>query len=276
MIVHSFQATSAAKNPDPQTQSSDLVWPLLLEHFGPLRPEDLSISERQFPFRVRVDLQAAIDRLLAGGGVRRFAAFGSGINLKVSTFPRCSCAIRICRLSSHRRITRKWTSERTSRRRLKNGLWLLDREDQRYAVLLSPHMVHGRADAVQIQVIVLNNPAGAKITERLFRALEEAVADCHSYRGKILSLEADWNYSGQATGIKVHKLRKVDRDQVILPAATLELLDRNIVCFVERRKKLAEHGQPTKKGILFYGPPGTGKSHTIHYLAGSLKRTPRC
>src|SRR5205085_616671 len=95
----------------------------------------------------------------------------------------------------------------------------------------------------------------------------DAVQKGTCYRGKILSLEYQEMFSGQACGIRVHKLRLVQRDQVVLPPATLELLDRNVVQFVKQRPRLAKLGLATKKGLLFYGPPGTGKTHTIHYLA---------
>jgi len=68
----------------------------------------------------------------------------------------------------------------------------------------------------------------------------------------------------------VHKLRTVTKEQVILSAATLDLLDRNILRFVGQRQALGEFGQSRKKGLLFYGPPGTGKTHTLHYLASAL------
>jgi ATP-dependent 26S proteasome regulatory subunit len=78
------------------------------------------------------------------------------------------------------------------------------------------------------------------------------------------------SYSGESSGITVHRLRKVEREQVILPRKTLDLLERNVVQFVCRRSRLAALGQATKKGLLFYGLPGTGKTHTIHYLAQAL------
>ena len=68
----------------------------------------------------------------------------------------------------------------------------------------------------------------------------------------------------------VHKLPPVERANVILPEATLKLLDRNILNFVKHRAKLRQLGQSTRKGILLYGPPGTGKTHTIRYLASNL------
>ena len=59
-------------------------------------------------------------------------------------------------------------------------------------------------------------------------------------------------------------------EEVILPEATLKLLDRNVLSFVQDRPRLRELGQSTRKGILLYGPPGTGKTHTIRYLASHL------
>jgi ATP-dependent 26S proteasome regulatory subunit len=68
----------------------------------------------------------------------------------------------------------------------------------------------------------------------------------------------------------VHKLPAVQREEVILPEATLKLLDRNVLSFVGSRPQLRRLGQSTRKGILLYGPPGTGKTHTIRYLASNL------
>jgi ATP-dependent 26S proteasome regulatory subunit len=147
----------------------------------------------------------------------------------------------------------------------------LDEGGRKYAVLMSPAGMHGMVTGISFQIATANDGQGSITAEALFKKLETAVQAGRSYRGKILSLEMEGNYTGQSTGIKVNKLRTVDRDQVILPRKTLALLDRNIIQFVQRREKLSAYGQATKKGILFYGSPGTGKSHTIHYLAGALK-----
>ena len=105
---------------------------------------------------------------------------------------------------------------------------------------------------------------------RCFTAIENAVNAANCYRGKILSFDADASYRGRSRGLMVHKLPPVGRANVILPEATLKLLDRNILNFVEYRAQLRRLGQSTRKGILLYGPPGTGKTHTIHYLASNL------
>jgi ATP-dependent 26S proteasome regulatory subunit len=81
-------------------------------------------------------------------------------------------------------------------------------------------------------------------------------------------MEASHTYSGKAGGVKVHKLRSVQRSDIILPEKTLGLLERNVNDFIRQRERLKTLGLATKKGLLFYGPPGTGRTHTIHFLAG--------
>jgi AAA+ superfamily predicted ATPase len=155
---------------------------------------------------------------------------------------------------------------------LKEGLWLLEWKELHFAVLLSPCGMHGEITGMQIQVATPNSAEGTQLTQMFFSKLEEAVSKAQSYRGKILSLEqTEHSFSGQSTGITVHKLRQVEREQVILPEPTLALLERNVVQFVKQRPRLRQMGMSTKKGLLFYGPPGTGKTHTIHFLAKALE-----
>jgi len=87
----------------------------------------------------------------------------------------------------------------------------------------------------------------------------------------VISLEATHSYSGKSGSVKVHKLRSVQREEVILPEKTLRLLEFNVHGFIQQRDRLRELGLAAKKGLLFYGPPGTGKTHTIQYLAGQLR-----
>jgi ATP-dependent 26S proteasome regulatory subunit len=87
----------------------------------------------------------------------------------------------------------------------------------------------------------------------------------------VISLETLPAYHGRAGAVRVHKLRSVQRDEVILPDKTLRLLERNVHDFIHQRADLKRLGLAAKKGLLFYGPPGTGKTHTIHYLASQLR-----
>jgi hypothetical protein len=258
-------------------KSSDLlIRDLLRRHFGRGKLAKLWICERQFPVRVRADLHRALDQLLtAKTGVVHFSGvmrpYNSGESLDFAALT--VDAAHNPPVAAPPQYEDLDIGEESPIRCLKTGLWLLDRGGQKYAVLVAPSERYGRrATGIRFQIATIYDARSNKLVDGFFRTLEKAVQDCRSYRGKILSLEyEDHYYSGQSTGIKVHKLRTVSREQVILPGRTVDLLERNVIQFVRRRGGLARFGQSTKKGILFYGPPGTGKSHTIHYLAGALE-----
>ncbi|MBS0204578.1 MAG: AAA family ATPase [Planctomycetes bacterium] len=257
-----------------QGQNRSHVSELLLPHFQPTPPDNITISERQFPFRVRADLQRAIDQLF---GEQSQILYFCGVRQEYS---RDGVSMSDCIISSQHNpalsIPPEYEEinigEEEPVRVLKNGLWLLERNGVRFAVLLAPVAHYGRTTGMQFQVATPNSADGTRIVQDFFRHLEQSIFNAESYRGKILSLElSEHSYSGESTGITVHKLRTVERDQVILPASTLSLLERNVIQFVKQRMKLSQFRQATKKGILFYGPPGTGKTHTIHYLARALE-----
>jgi hypothetical protein len=250
-----------------------LIRSLLEGHFGPVPPDDLTIAERRFPFRVRADLQRAIDRLFTSEaailhfcGVRKEHAY-EGINFSGLLVDGHSPAVSVP--PEYEQVD---IGEDEPVRCLKNGLWFLEERGCRYAVLLSPAGHFGQVTGMQFQIAVPNDADGTRITQAFFKHLEDSVLRAESYRGKVLSLEqSEHSYSGESSGITVHRLRTVERDDVILPAKTLDLLERNVIQFVRQRPRLSELGVATKKGILFYGPPGTGKTLTIHYLARALE-----
>jgi hypothetical protein len=250
------------------------AYALLRRHFGRTALESLTVSTRTFASRVRADLQLALTELFDGsasvvhfGGVRSefsFHALDFGALTTVSRSPPTMCPAEFEAVD---------IGETEPVRCLKVGLWLLADEGERYAVLMAPTDSRGSNDIAGTRFFVAarNTPKGEAWTTHFFRRLELAVARSRSYRGKVLSLESSSYYSGRSSGISVHRLPPVSRDQLVLPPATLELLERNVIGFCARRALLAQHGQSLRKGLLFYGPPGTGKTHTIRYLAGLLK-----
>jgi ATPase family associated with various cellular activities (AAA) len=154
---------------------------------------------------------------------------------------------------------------------LKNGLWLSRQGAVPFAVLLGPSMQHGSVGGVHVEIAVPIGEPGAACSQELFRDLEVRVGAGKTYRGRVLSLESQYNYSGRGGAVKVHRLHRVAREDVILPAKTLALLDHNAETFVANRSAIKALRFSGKKGLLFYGPPGTGKTHTIHYLASQLR-----
>jgi cell division protease FtsH len=254
--------------------TTSTVAALIQAHLTPLRFEDISIAERRFPFRMRADLQRTTDAMFGGEiSVHRFVGVRKEYAMGGLSFSDClvgsdsNPAVAVPPEYEELQI-----GESEPCRVLKNGLWLLEKDGNRFAVMLSPCGHYGQVTGMQIQIGAANTLEGNALGQSFFAKLEQAVSQAQSYRGKILSLEqSEHSYTGESAGIAVHKLRIVERNQVILPEATLSLLERNVINFVKNRSRLNQLGMATKKGILFYGPPGTGKTHTIHYLARALE-----
>jgi AAA+ superfamily predicted ATPase len=139
-----------------------------------------------------------------------------------------------------------------------------------YAVVLAQRDNYGEKGDLSVEVAVLPGEAGAVLCTRVFDALELRLSKGNCYRGRVLSLEASYMHSGKASRINVHDLEPVPRGDVILPEATLQAVERNVLRFAQQREALRALGLSTQKGLLFHGAPGTGKTHCIRYLAGCL------
>lgn len=220
---------------------------------------------------MRADLQRAVDRLLGDQaaisrfcGVRTATSLFEGVDFSAIFVDRRGA---VAVPAQYEDVD---VGDDAPARCLRNGLWLLKKSRIRLAVLLAPAVECGRPTGISFQVAGPVGDDPAAIIQGFFREVEQAVARAESYRGKVLSLEQGNSFSGLSTAINVHRLSAVEREQVILPGTTLDLLDRNVISFVGSRPKLAKLRHATKKGLLFYGPPGTGKTHTIRYLAGAL------
>ena len=231
-----------------------LISSLILAHFRPTSLADITISERKFPFRVRADLQRTIDRLFSAdtsivhfcGLKKEYSHEGIDLSGCLVDNPHNPA------VSVPPQYEEVDVGDEEPVRCLKNGLWILRQGETKFVVLLAPVANFHQVTGIQFQVATLNNSEGTRITREFFKHLEESVLKAESYRGKILSLEpAEHAYSGQASGIKVHKLRTVERDQVILPRKTLDLLDRNVVQFVKQRARLSQFRLATKRGSSF-------------------------
>jgi len=238
-------------------------------HFAGTPYDRLVSTSRQFPGHMRADVQAAADKLFSDRPVR-FFGIQERHRYDTLTFASLTSAGQAAHAIAPAQYHDVDVGEAEPVRCLDNGLWLCIADDMRYAVLLSTHREHGAEAGVRIEITLAAGAASAEFVRRCFAEIEDAVNAANCYRGKILSFDGGANYRGSSRGLTVHKLPSVERANVILPDATLKLLDRNILNFVQHRAKLRQLGQSTRKGILLYGPPGTGKTHTIRYLASNL------
>jgi hypothetical protein len=238
-------------------------------HFAGIPRDQLVATTRQFPGHMRADVQVAVDRLFSASPLRFFGIYEQH-RYETLTFAGLTRDGRDAQAIAPAQYHDVDVGEDAPVKCLNNGLWLCQHENLRYAVVLSSHREYGRESGTCIEIAVPVGAAGAQFVQRCFAELENAVNAARSYRGKVLSLDRDNDYRGRSRGITVHKLPPVQREDVILPAATIKLLDRNVLNFVGSRAQLRRLGQSTRKGILLYGPPGTGKTHTIRYLASNL------
>jgi ATP-dependent Clp protease adapter protein ClpS len=252
-----------------ETKRFDFACTAIEWHFAGIPRDRLVATSRQFPGHMRADVQAAVDKLFS---IQRIRFFGiqERHRYETLTFASLTSAGQAAHAIAPAQYHDVEIGEAEAVKCLDNGLWLCGAEDLKYAVLLSAHREHGEETGVRIEIAAPAGAAGTEFVRRCFIAIEDAVNAANSYRGKILSFDGGANYRGRSQGLMVHKLPPVERANVILPDATLKLLDRNILNFVQHRAKLRQLGQSTRKGILLYGPPGTGKTHTIRYLASNL------
>jgi ATP-dependent Clp protease adapter protein ClpS len=261
-ITHNLSEATREKQFD--TAFDALRW-----HFAGIPRERLVATSRQFPGHMRADLQHAIDRLFSASPIRFFGIHEQH-RYETLTFAGLTQNDRDAPPIAPAQYHDVDIGDNAPVKCLQNGLWLCQTGDLRYAVVLSSHREYGRESGTRIEIAVPAGADGSGFVQRCFAELESAVSAARSYRGKILSLDNDADYRGRSKGVTVHRLPAVQREEVILPDATVRLLDRNVLSFVGSRPQLRKLGQSTRKGILLYGPPGTGKTHTIRYLASNL------
>jgi hypothetical protein len=243
----------------------------LARHFAPLQPQELIATSRTYPLRQQADLQKALDDLFGERHIPdNFVGVHQQYRHEMLGFSRLleqgSNAIK----AAPAQYEDVDIGSGETVHCLRNGLWLLRDEAGAYAVVLAQHDDYGRGGDLVLEIMAAPGEHGAVLCTRVFDALEARLSRGSCYRGRVLSLEQHYQYSGHASRICVHELETVARADVILPDSTLAAVERNVLTFAGQRQALRKLGLSTQKGLLFHGAPGTGKTHCIRYLAGRL------
>ena len=241
----------------------------LLKHFG-VEARDIATAGRQFPITARIDVQTAIESLLSAGVKAELVGLNSPSAHEALTFAQMLGGPHFFVDIGPLQYDEIDVGDETPARCLKNGLWIGRDKDVPFAIMLAPGGRFGFRVGVGVEVAVRAGETGAHFSNDFFRKLEQAISEGRTYRGRIISLEAHHHPMGGGSSVRVHRLAKVKREDVILPQKTLATLDRNVAGFTAARESLKAMQFQARKGLLFYGPPGTGKTHTIHYLASQL------
>jgi hypothetical protein len=257
-------AKSKARNP--------LVSSVLKHHFGKAVLHELVTATREFPATARLDLQAAITEVLTGPLEPKKVLGAHAVHgFETITIPHLLVEGDGAVMVAPLQYDEIDAGETMPARCLKNALWLCDEGHLPFALFLSRVQKYGRQGGLHLELALPPGEPGLELSRRLLDQIERRVRQAGSYRGKVLSLEGSDNYSGAVEAIRVHRLTRVRRNEVILPEKTLRLLEHNVTQVIEHRDKLHEMHLGIKKGLLFYGPPGTGKTHTVRYLASQMK-----
>jgi hypothetical protein len=246
----------------------------LQRFFGEKDPAGLQVRQRAFPAHVAPDVKAGLDAWFAR---RNASPTVTGVPIANAYFENTSISAMLAPTCAFQATAVEYQAFDVGDDQTvecpQHALWMLTANGVRLAVFWTSTVTHARGcmtTRLKIEVAYRLDSDGAALAEELLAQLEQSVQQANTYRGKVLSLEERDDYEGFQGGITVHRLRKVYREDVVLADATVTLLERNLVRFVEQRAALRRLGMPTKKGLLLYGPPGTGKTHTIHYLINAL------
>jgi hypothetical protein len=250
---------------------------VLKRHFTGMQVASLVTASREYPVPARVDLQRAVDELLP----EYSGATQSGIHAE---FAHETLTLGHFLANGHTRVVvgplqyeEIDIGEALPIRCVRRALWLAREGRTPFALILGPATRFGAAAAgTSIEIVVPPGEKGAGLARRVLDQIDKSVKNASSYRGRVISLGSADRYTGAMGAIRVHKLKTVNRDQLVLPKRTIALLDRNVIGFIEQRDKLRKLGLPVKKGLLFYGHREQGKPTPFTTWPGASRSIRLC
>jgi hypothetical protein len=265
-FIASFKAFMDQAVRQAQPEEEQIFRQRLRAHFGQ-EPTSLPVLTEHFKRADHPNLHLALTAYLDASG-RAFEIYG------VST-ANDHMGIRLAQLAQQE--TNEWAKPKDAPVEYTNialhddqvlacvqrGVYLVRDGVQPLALLVSGPSHDGFRLGLSLEVMAAERDAAEAFLATIRRSLRQR----NVYRGHIISLEPGEHGDLE---VRFHRLPRIERDAIILPAGVLERVERQTIGFARLGERLRAAGRHLKRGLLLYGPPGTGKTLTAMYLASQM------
>jgi len=198
--VASSQKLLASGGEQPEAPTTLYLFQLLDSHFAPEKPASLQVTSRTFQIRQQADLQLALNELFGerviGGN---FIGVHSEYRHEAVTFSRLIERKRGAMQASPAQFQEVDIGGSQSVRCLKNGVWLLKDGGRPYTAVLETSNDYGNDPKLTLEIAGAG-AEGLRIADQVFATIERRLSKDSCYRGRVLSLEQENQWSGQLTG----------------------------------------------------------------------------
>ena len=131
------------------------------------------------------------------------------------------------------------------------GLYLVDDHGTRLALLLRGPDEHDRWEDARVEIACPDQDRAQQVLDDIRRlAVEHNV-----FRGQVITFGGEVFGRGRAALLSFLERPAVDRDDVVLPPAVLDGIERQVLGVARHAGRLLASGQHLKRGVLLYGPP---------------------
>jgi AAA+ superfamily predicted ATPase len=246
---------------------------LLLDHLGP-DAANLPVVSGSYPLYEHVNLQVGLDAWLAADPGRTHEVVGiTGVAYLQHTDATISDIIQAdadaslgsAGVGAPVRTALPCGPDGETHACVSNGIYLVRDGGERLAIMLLP-TTSGPQTEVNLQIVAAEQDKVEHVRREILRLAQERSL----FRGQVISFGPEMFGHGSSTPLNFLTRPNVSRDQIVLPKALLDEIERQVIGVARHSHRLLASGQHLKRGILLHGAPGTGKTHTIGYLLGKL------